>query len=403
MTLKVKVGMIGALDMLKFKNQTSVREKAIANAQDKEIKAVFASNEKAKLLHPDYQELIITKIKDYPSAQAKSFVLEAKENGTLAFFRAGQYLSVSLEINGFYVSRPYSISSSPSLALRENQYEITVKRVGNGFVSDYILNNWKIGDTVLSSGPLGQFYFEEMRDSKNVVALAGGSGITPFLSMAEAINSGEEDFNLTIIYGCRDLENILFKEELDELSSKCKKIKVVNILSEKEVEGYEFGFITSDIIKKYTPEDYSIFICGPEAMYKFTQKEIEKLNLESKFVRRELMGVTKEIWEHEGYPVEKKGKTFKLKVTQCGKEYSIDASADETMLTALERAGIAAPSHCRSGECGWCHSKLISGEVFIPEENDGRRHADISNNYIHPCSSFLLSDAHIDVPGVYKP
>ena len=83
-------------------------------------------------------------------------------------------------------------------------------------------------------------------------------------------------------------------------------------------------------------------------------------------------------------------------------ETVISASADEPVLVALERSGISAPSRCRSGECGWCRSKLISGEVYVPEENDdGRRWSDKENGYIHPCASFALSDLVLEVPGSY--
>ena len=68
------------------------------------------------------------------------------------------------------------------------------------------------------------------------------------------------------------------------------------------------------------------------------------------------------------------------------------------ILRSLEANGIAAPAHCRSGECGWCHSKLCSGEVYCPKSMDGRREADYIYGYIHPCCSFPLTDLVIDVP-----
>ena len=78
--------------------------------------------------------------------------------------------------------------------------------------------------------------------------------------------------------------------------------------------------------------------------------------------------------------------------------YDITASADEPLLTSIERAGIVTPSRCRSGECSWCRSKLVSGKVFVPEKTDGRRRADIEFGYIHPCASFPMSDIVLDVP-----
>ena len=98
------------------------------------------------------------------------------------------------------------------------------------------------------------------------------------------------------------------------------------------------------------------------------------------------------------YPQEAKDKVFNLHVKMCNKEYDIPCNANENMLVALERAGIAGPNRCRGGICGWCRSKLLSGEVFIPENTDGRRDADKVYGYIHPCASFALSDASIEVP-----
>ena len=92
---------------------------------------------------------------------------------------------------------------------------------------------------------------------------------------------------------------------------------------------------------------------------------------------------------------------FDLVVKQGAAEYHIKASANEPVLTAVERAGIKAPSRCRSGECGWCRSKLVSGTVFVPQENELRRWADVEYGYIHPCSSFPTSDLVLEVPGEF--
>ena len=400
MALNVKVGLIGVLDMLKFKNMAKVREQAIQAAPAKEIKGDFAINNNAKLLHPDHQKLVVSEIIDHPGAGAKTFVFQSAEGKPLAYFRAGQYLSLKLQIGESFVTRPYSISSSPQWTL-EGKVAITVRTNPGGFVADWLLENLKVGDKVIASGGEGQFYYEGLRDAKNVVALAGGSGITPFLSMAYAIRDGIEDFNLTIIFGSRTEENILFRQELDAICAACDKVKVVHVLSDEEKEGFEHGFITAELIKKYAKDPYSVFICGPEAMYRFVSGEIDKLGLPGKNVRREMLGVTKKVWEQDGYPAECKDKTFRLTIHQGPKEWVVDASANEPILVAIERAGVAAPSRCRSGECGWCRSKLVSGQYFTPTENEGRRHSDVVNDYIHPCCTFALSDLVIEVPGEY--
>lgn len=391
-----KVGLIGALDMLKFKNMPKVRDKAIEAAPATPLPKTLTTNEKAKLRHPEKQEVIVADIRQN-GADAKTIVLKSADGSALAPFRAGQYISVSVPIAGTVTSRAYSLCGSPAWAAR-GEYNITVKRDDAGFVSKYIQDNWVIGQAVTISGPQGHLYYERLRDAKRVVALAGGSGITPFMGMAYALRDGLEDFELTILFGSRREEGIVYKAELDAVCAACDKVRVVHVLSDEDKPGYEHGFITAELIKKYGGEEYSIFMCGPQAMYNYLDSEIAKLGLRRKFVRRELFGAIKDPWNQPGYPAEIRGKSFSVRVTACGKQYDITASADEPLLTALERAGIKAPSRCRSGECGWCRSKLISGTVFIPERTDGRRRADIDFNYIHPCSSFPASDIELEIP-----
>lgn len=398
MAVNVKVGLIGALDMLKFKNMAKVREQAIQAAPAKEISGDFSVNIRAKELHPDYLDLRVAEVIEH--TDAKTFVFTSADGKPLPYFRAGQYLSLKLKIGDSFVTRPYSISSGPSRT-KEGKIAITIKRNEGGFAADWLLANLKAGDEVISSAAEGQFYYENMRDSKDVVAIAGGSGITPFLSMAYALRDGDEDFNLTILFGSRSEDAILFKKEFDELQAACSKVKVVHVLSDEEKDGYEHGFITADLIKKYLKDDSTVFICGPEAMYSFVEKEIAALDLPRRRVRREMLGVTKKVWEQPGYPADCKGKTFKLTVKVGPETHEIEASADETLLVAIERAGIKAPSRCRSGECGWCRSKLVSGEVFIPAENEFRRFEDKEFGYVHPCSTFPLSDAELEVPGEF--
>ncbi len=400
MAVNVKVGLIGVLDMLKFKNMAKNREQVIQAAPANDIVCEFQINKNAKSLHPDKQVLCVKEIIEHPAAGAKTFVLGSKDGSPVAFFRAGQYLSLKLPIGGSFVTRPYSISSSPKWAL-EGKYAITVKTNPGGFAADWILSNLKVGDEVVTSAGEGQFYYENLRDCKNVVALAGGSGITPFLSMAYAIRDGLEDFNLTILFGSNTEDAILFRDELDTICKATDKVKVVHVLAKEEKEGFEHGFITAELIAKYAKDPYSIFICGPEAMYRFVAGEVAKLNKPRREVRREMLGVTKKVWEQEGYPQESKDQVYQLTVRQGELETTIPASANEPLLVAIERAGIKAPSKCRSGECGWCRSRLLEGKVFVPAENEGRRFTDIEFNYVHPCCTFAVSDCVLEVPGEY--
>ena len=402
MALNVKVGLIGKFDMLKFKNMSKVREKAIQAAPANEVSGEFAINTNAKKLHPDYQRLVIDEVIPHEGAKAKTFVFRRADGEAFPYFRAGQYLSLKLPLEGSFVTRAYSLCASPKDALK-GRAAITVRSNPGGFAADKLLAALKPGDEVIASDPQGFFYYEDLRDAKHVVGLAGGSGITPFLSMAYALRDGAEDFELTLLYGSRDEESILFKKELDEVAAACPKFRVVHVLSDEEKAGYEHGFITAELIKKYAPADaeYSVFLCGPEGMYRFLKPEIEKLALPERLFRRKMIDVTKTPWELDGYPQQCRDKIFNLTVRQGNREYKLSASANETVLTAIERAGIKAPSRCRSGECGWCRSRMLEGSVFIPQENELRRWADKGYGYIHPCSSFPTSDIVLEVPGEF--
>ena len=394
---------LNAVSPLRFLKLEKVREEEIRKAPAEPLPKSFPVNELSAALHPDRQYGVISAVKVWDE-NCKSFTFSPDPSrGTrqFAWFQAGSYLSVFLEFDGMKLTRPYSISSSPAETKNGGTYTLTVKRVPGGLASNYILDHWKIGDKVTLSGPLGEFVYLPVRDAHTVIGLAGGSGITPFHSFAKAIVEGDEDFNLILIYGSRTEKDILFREDFDAFEKKSDKIKVVHVLSDEKKEGFEHGFITAELIGKYAPEEYSVFLCGPEAMYKFLKPEIEKLGLPERLFRRKLIDVTKTPWECEGYPQEVKGKQFTITARQGPQECSIPANADEPVLVAIERAGIKAPSRCRAGECGWCRSRLLAGTVFIPQENEMRRWADVHYGYIHPCCSFPTSDLTIEIPGEF--
>lgn len=356
----------------------------------------------AKALHPKRQYLKIAEVVDR-GEDCKSFTLVPdtdKGTQSLAFFGAGKYLTVFETIEGMPVTRAYSISSSPKDSL-EGKYVLTIKLVDGGLMSKYIFDTWTVGTQVTVSAPSGNFEYQPLRDAAKVVCVAGGSGITPFVSMANAIADGDEDFEMTLIYGSKTYDSILFREELGALAGKCDKIKVVHVLSDedKAVEGTEKGFITADLIKKYAPENepYSVFICGSQQMYAFVDKEIEKLGLEKKYIRHEMFGEFHNPETQADYPAGIPEKV-KITVTIQDKTYIIFGKSSDSVMQTIEKNGLAVPARCRSGECGFCHSHLISGKVYVPKHLEYRRLADYKFDCIHPCCSFPLTDIEINVP-----
>ncbi|MCL1846725.1 MAG: iron-sulfur cluster-binding domain-containing protein [Coriobacteriia bacterium] len=384
----------------------------IEAAPDTPLPAEYPTNALMLSLHPEWQYAKIVAIKEH-GTDAKSYVLTPdKDKGTtsFAYFNAGQYVCVLLAIGGSRLLRPYSIRSAPVEALGGgaagvaglgSTYVLTIKRAADGFASDYILDTWAVGDAVTLTGPEGNFCYEPLRDNAHILGIAGGSGITPFHSLASAIADGTEDCSLTLLYGSRLADDILLRAELDVLAAKTDKFKVIHVLSDEQVEGYEHGFITTELISKYAPpEGYSLFLCGPQVMYTFCDEQIEPLGLAPRLIRHELFGECKAPAAQPDFPglSDAAAAAYTCTVICRDQKQEIPCAVGESLLVALERAGIAAPSRCRSGECGFCHTKLLDGEVFTPAAFDKRRLADVTFNCIHPCVTFPLGDVTIDLP-----
>ncbi len=354
--------------------------------------------EVVKEWHPGRLELVVSEVRD-ACRTAKTVRFVRKDGKKLPFFYAGQYVVLDFKIGDSVISRPYSISSAPFEARGENSFiEITVRRSrGDGFIADYINDSVKVGDEFTGLVGCGQFYYEPLRDAKHVVALAGGVGITPFASMAKEIAGGSLDCDLTILYGSVSSDDIVMKEELDAIKS--DKVRIVHVLSGDEPEWQgERGFLTAELIKKYSADDTTYFICGPQVMYTFLRGELKRLDAPARRVRFEVFGQAKDITTFPGYPQELKDKTFTLTVRRGVQEDKIPAKATESIVVALERAGIRIDTGCRSGECGFCRTKVLSGSVYVCPENDGRRAADKQFGYVHACAAYPTSDLTVKIP-----
>jgi ferredoxin-NADP reductase len=355
----------------------------------------------AKYLHPGLITARIVQVKE-ETQTSRTFTLRPDTGYKLPLFYAGQYISVKFQIDGKTVTRPYAISSAPRKALNENLLDITLKKNPDGYVSAYVWENWNVGTAVLFDAPMGHIYYNGIRDAKHVVGIAGGSGVTIFRSIMEDMLSGTgRPEELTLLYGSRNSEDILFKAELDELASKSDgRIHIVHVLSEPEDDwSGEKGFISADLIKRTIPyyDGVSYYVSGPAALYDFIEGEFDKLNISHTRRRLECYGESPQIIRHKDFPKEQEGKTYSITVLFGVDETVISASSEETVVVALERAGLAIDAHCRSGECGWCRSKLESGSVWQRPESDGTRIRDKDTGYFHPCSVYPQSDLRVRV------
>ena len=376
---------------------TEARRKSIESASAIPDPHDFV-REVADALHPDPMDLRVTEIRE-ASPTSRIFRM-VPVSAKLPVFQAGQYLSFRLKLGGSELTRPYTISSAPCDALGENGYvEITIRRNRPYLVPDYFFEHVQVGTVLRTDLPYGTFYYEPLRDSKNLVALAGGSGITPFYSMAREIAYGKmKGVHLTILYGSVHHSDIVLGEELAKLERDCPDVKVVHILSGDESWQGEKGFLTKELIAKYMGEDPTLMFCGPLPMFNLVRQAATDLGITCRRFRHDVVGQPADPTKLPGYPAGNKDKVWKMTVRRGIAEDVIDARGDEPVAVALERAGIAIDTHCRNGECGFCRSHLLEGEIFVSPIGDGRRQMDKEMGWFHACSSWPLSDLKIKIP-----
>ena len=352
----------------------------------------------ADRLHPNEMRLKLISVAN-ASPTARTFRFQAID-GHLPVFQSGQYATFRLKIGGSVLTRPYSISSAPYEATgADGFFEITVRRNRHYLAPDYLFDQVRTGDILNGALAFGNFYWEPLRDTKNIVALAGGSGIAPFHSMAKEIACGKmRGCHLTILYGSMKSDDIVLKEELDRIANICPDVRVVHVLSDEPDWPGEKGFLSREIIEKYAGADPTYMFCGPYPMYRFVAKTMQEMGTARRRFRCDVINNPTDVTLLPGYPKGVEGKTFRITVARGIREDIITASAKESVAVALERAAIALDTHCRNGECGFCRSQLISGEVFVSPLGDGRRLMDKEMGWFHPCSSWPLSDLKIRIP-----
>lgn len=346
--------------------------------------------EAVERLHPRRLRLRVSEI--IPETGKAATLRLVADKGFLPPFQAGQYITLFVEIDGIRTSRAYSISSSPCQIA---YYDITVKQVPGGFVSDYLLNKVRVGDVLESSGPAGHFHYNPLFHGQNLVFLAGGSGITPFMSMIRETTDRGLSRRIHLIYGCLTPDEAIFHRELVERSERHPNFTYHLVISEPD-PGYQglTGFITADLIKNLTgdPGDKMFYLCGPPEMYDFCLAELEKLRVPRRRIRMESFGPPVRVFEDPAWPRDVSPDAVFTVRLPGGRE--IKAPAREPLLNSLERAGLVVESCCRSGECSMCRVKVQSGRVFqLPGALV--RKSDREAGYIHSCVSYPLSDLEL--------
>ena len=359
---------------------------------------------KYHIRYPEKQILQVSDIQQLSHDTKLYRFVSANPNKLLAPFRAGQYIGLTVEINGVRTSRAFSLVSSPNQLA---YYELGIKRKEGGFVSPYILDNIKVGDILEATEPMGNLYYNRVFHGKDLVFIAGGSGITPFISMLRNISERMVALNVWLIFGCLSEKDILFREELYDIQSRRSNIRVKFILSEPGSEWIgACGFITKEeILKEIGSADKKYFyVVGNRPMYFFIEEQLKAMGVPRHRIIYEAFGVPDDITEVMGWPVDidaSKKVNITVEFIKQGKRQkeTFEAQCIEPILNSLEREkelGLEINNGCRSGECALCRTKLVSGKVFVPPEVIIRE-IDQEFGFIHPCVSYPLTDIHLEI------
>ncbi len=371
------------MNNIKINNIVKKRNKWLTSGEDTLINT---SNYIDKVKDKIYKDNFIVRVSDIlDKDKYKVITLKGIYDEELPIFKAGNKVSLTIFKDNKYYSKAYTIISSPSRSYN-SEYKLVVKN-NDTIVDNYLFNQIRINETVILSNPFGEFYYNVLRDQKDVIAIISNDGIYPIMSMIYAILDGVEDFNLTVLYTEKKFEDIMFYKELLDVNNKSDKINIEFFLSQEDKKGCIKGFVTKEKIKEIMKgNNTSFYLSGSEGLLKYLNKELESLNLPKKLIRYE---------EYLPLCNIKKVQEYKLTIFINNEKYELPCYNNKTIIQAIYQGGIYIPNKCNVGSCGFCKSELLSGEVKIV--NDKRDSIDKKYNYIHPCCTYPLSDIKIIV------
>ncbi|MBC7794290.1 MAG: ferredoxin--NADP reductase [Clostridia bacterium] len=309
-------------------------------------------------------------------------------------FRPGQYFTVTLQIDDKKIRRSYSVSS----ALGDDHLALTVKRVGDGAASSYINAHVKAGDVLRVTGPTGNFHVEPARASgHDLVLIAGGSGITPMMSITDTLLRGTAPCNLALIYGNRSAADVIFSERLGTLATKHpERFRLRQVLQTPHADFrgasgvLDEATLAAEIAAIAPSNTAEFFICGPTPVLDAGQAVLSRLGVEPTriFVERFTAAVDANASSYAPQKLVVRGGTeiFGTVMVEPGR----------TLLDAGLDADLPMPFTCTGGNCGDCKVRLLSGSVDIAEPNCLRK-VDREAGYILTCSSHPKTDVEIDV------
>lgn len=309
-------------------------------------------------------------------------------------FKAGQYLALESLIKGEQVRRSYSLCSAPY----ENVWKVGIKKVPGGLYSTYANEVLRAGDTIDVLPPSGNFTVPKTeKTNPHYVAFTAGSGITPILSIIKDVLNTNPQATFTLFYGNRNMESIMFREDLESLkSTHLTRLSIYHVLSrEKLGSPLFFGRLDAGKCKSYCEKIFNAkevdgyFLCGPGEMIFSVRDQLQELGVDPSAIHYELFST-------EGLPVkqvEEKDPDFdpekesQIEVKLDGDKFSFRLPyGGKSILDAALSEGADLPFACKGGVCSTCKAKLLKGEINM-DINYALEKDELEAGYILTCQS----------------
>ncbi len=307
-------------------------------------------------------------------------------------YKPGQFLTLKIPVENRIENRSYSLSSSPWL---HKFLRITVKKVKDGLVSNYICNDLKEGQKIEIDKPMGNFFIvPNKKETHQYVLMAGGSGITPIYSIILSVLEKEPKSSILLVYANQSKKTIIFKKELEELLQKYPNrfsikhfLESVDTTEEHYYEGRLNEAILTEILnnKGIRYNNSKFMLCGPQGFMDAAVEILEKKEVPNNKIMLEAF--TADLSKMEAESVDSSAVTL----SGVGFESSITVNKGETILKAALDSNVEIPYSCRSGMCSSCKAKCTSGSVkmldghLLPEN-------EVSEGYVLTCISFPTSE-----------
>lgn len=345
-----------------------------------------------------YHQVTISEIRR-ETRDAVSLRLEVPEREHEAFrFLPGQHLAMRASIDGETVTRTYSICTAP----HEEEIRVAVKRDPNGVFSTFANERLQQGDVLEVMPPEGSFVLRfSPENSKHYLAVAAGSGITPIISMIKEGLAVEPASTFTLVYGNRSAQNMIFREQLEDLKNEyMDRFTMVPVMSREQTDielfhGHIDGAKCRDLLERWIGYDVDeCVLCGPEPMINSVLEALQEAGVPRERIHFELFTAPGEVLQRRRERAKDASVDHSLTQVQVrvdGQQIDFQLARNtDSILEAGMEAGADLPHSCKSGVCSTCRAKLVEGEVEM-DVNYALEDYELEAGYILTCQSLPVS------------